>query len=224
MLISETIMKRLREAGVNLSANNPIGEHLLPGELDELQIEVAIKVQELLDALLIDTKNDHNTSRTAERVAKMYLREVFAGRYEPEPKLTDFPNHLKLDELYTVGPISIRSACSHHLCPVEGDLWVGVIPGERLIGLSKFSRIAHWIMSRPQIQEEAIMQLADYLEAKIRPRGLAVVLRAKHSCMTWRGVRERDTTMSTSVVRGILKEAHASRDEFFKTISGQKFS
>jgi GTP cyclohydrolase I len=157
-------------------------------------------------------------------MAKMYLREVFAGRYEQFPKLTDFPNHKKLDELYAVGPITVRSACSHHLCPIEGELWIGVVPGARVIGLSKFSRIARWVMARPQIQEEAIVQLADLLEEKIKPRGLAVVLRARHSCMTWRGVRESSTTMTTSVVRGILKESPASRDEFFKTIAAQGFS
>jgi GTP cyclohydrolase I len=153
----------------------------------------------------------------------MYVREVFAGRYEPLPKLTDFPNGKELDELYAVGPCEIRSACSHHLCPVEGQLWCGMIPSNRVIGLSKFSRLARWITSRPQMQEEAIIQIADHLEGLLKPRGLAVVMRLRHSCMTWRGVREHQTVMTSSVTRGIMRESPAARAEFFQLIGSQGF-
>jgi GTP cyclohydrolase IA len=156
-------------------------------------------------------------------VARMYLREVFAGRYEEPPRLTDFPNGKRLDELYAVGPCEIRSACSHHLCPVEGQLWCGVIPSKRIIGLSKFSRLARWIMARPQIQEEAVVQLADHLEELLQPRGLAVVMRLRHSCMTWRGVREGNAVMTSSVTRGMMRESPASRAEFFQLIDSQGF-
>lgn len=222
--ISETIRRRLMLEKVSMNANNPIGEHLLAGELDQLQIELEEKMQAVLDTLLIDTTSDHNTEKTAARVAKMYLREVFAGRYQPPPPMTDFPNVGRLDEVYTVGPITIRSACSHHLCPIEGELWCGVIPSARVIGLSKFSRIARWVMARPQIQEEAIMQLADKLETLIQPKGLALVMKARHSCMTWRGVMEHDTTMTTSVMRGYFKHAAQCRQEFFSAIGGQRFT
>lgn len=226
MDISRIIRNRLNAAGIPLRANSPIGDHLKAGELEKLQKELTNKVQAVLDALLIDTAKDHNTANTAKRVAKMYLHEVFAGRYHAMPSLTDFPNVSMLDELYTVGPIAIRSACSHHLCPIEGQLWCGIIPNRegKVIGLSKFSRVARWVMARPQIQEEAIVQLADLLESTLKPRGLGLVLRASHSCMTWRGVMEHATTMTTSVMRGILREAPASRQEFLALIGGQRFT
>lgn len=222
--VSALVRARIKAAGATYAANDTIAAHLQPGDVDHLEDEVTTHVSAMLDALVIDTEADHNTRETARRVARMYLREVFAGRYTPRPQLTDFPNAGRLDEIYTVGPVAIRSACSHHLCPVEGSLWCGVIPGEKVIGLSKFSRLAKWIMARPQIQEEAIVQLADQLEQLIKPKGLAVVMRLRHSCMTWRGVQEHDTTMATSVTRGILREGHAARAEFFAAIQAQGFS
>jgi GTP cyclohydrolase I len=222
--VSARIRDRLRAAQVPFAANDAIGQHLQPGEIEALEQEVRDGVAQVLGALVIDTERDHNTQGTAARVAKMYVREVFAGRYAPAPRLTDFPNVKKLDQLYTVGPITVRSACSHHFCPVQGDVWIGVIPGDRVIGLSKFARIAEWVMARPQIQEEAIVQLADEIERVTKPKGLAIVMRATHTCMTWRGVREHDTTMTNNVMRGILREAPAARAEFFSTIGGQGFT
>src|SRR5699024_3887192 len=107
----------------------------------------------------------------ARRVAKMYVDEVFGGRYQAPPKVTRFPNVSRLDQLMVVGPIRVRSACSHHLCPIMGKVWIGVLPqaDSELIGLSKYARICHWVMSRPQIQEEAVMMLADELERRIKP-------------------------------------------------------
>jgi GTP cyclohydrolase IA len=215
--ISARIQQRIREAGGVFRANDSIAAYLLPGELAALESEVADKLRGMLDALVID-QSDPNTIATAERMARMYLQEVFAGRYEKPPRLTDFPNGKELDELYAVGPCEIRSACSHHFCPVEGQLWCGVIPKKRIIGLSKFSRLARWIMCRPQIQEEAVVQLADCLEELLQPRGLAVVMRLRHSCMTWRGVREHNTVMTSSVTRGIMRESPAARAEFFQLI------
>jgi GTP cyclohydrolase I len=153
----------------------------------------------------------------------MYLREVFKGRYQPRPPVTDFPNAKALDEVYTVGPITVRSACSHHLVPIMGQAWIGVIPSERVIGLSKFNRLTEWVMSRPQIQEEAAIQLADEIEALIQPKALAVVLRAQHLCMTWRGVRESQTSMTTSIMRGIFRDKPEAREEFLSIIKGQGF-
>src|SRR4029077_18593003 len=113
-------------------------------------------------------------------VARMFLHEVFSGRYHRMPNVTEFPNAEHLNELMIIGPITVRSACSHHLVPILGKLWIGLLPSEKsnLIGLSKFSRIAEWIMSRPQIQEEAVMQLADLMEARLQPDGLVLVLEA----------------------------------------------
>lgn len=186
-------------------------------KISTMQADVELAVQQLLKALKIDTTNDPNTLETAKRVAKMYVREVFWGRYAEMPKVTTFPNTNNLNELFTVGPITVRSACSHHLVPFIGYVWVGVIPGEKLLGLSKFARITQWVMARPHIQEEAVQMLADTLEEFIEPKGLAVVMKAKHLCMSWRGVQEDQAEMTSSIVRGLLKN-HEPRSEFFNLI------
>jgi GTP cyclohydrolase I len=199
-------------------ANANISETLTEADRDEMQRQAELAIASLLMALRIDQSDDPNTKDTAKRVAKMYVREVFAGRYEPMPKITTFPNTKKLDEVYTVGPITIRSACSHHLVPITGKLWVGVIPGDTLIGLSKFTRLANWVMRRPQIQEEAVVMLADLLEEHLKPQALAVVLKASHHCMTWRGVEDHDTLMTSSVMRGAFRDQPEARAEFLKLI------
>lgn len=204
-------------------ANGARGE-ISAAQRSDIQLRIAASVAEILSALGIDWMHDPNTNGTPQRVARMFVDEVFAGRFQEIPKLTDFPNVEALDQLYTVGPITIRSCCSHHLCPIEGEAWCGVIPSDRVIGLSKFSRIANWIMARPQIQEEATVQVADLIEAAIRPVGLGVVVRARHSCMAWRGVRDNDTRMVTSVMRGALREKPEARAEFFSLIAAQGFS
>ncbi|MGL4296005.1 MAG: GTP cyclohydrolase I, partial [Aestuariivirga sp.] len=158
--VSARIRGRVEAAGRRYHANDNIAEFIAPGELDKLLDEVSGKLEGVLESLVIDIRNDHNTRDTARRVAKMYLKEVFQGRYVPQPPVTEFPNAEYLNELMIVGPITVRSACSHHLCPIMGRLWIGLLPNEHsnLIGLSKYSRLAEWIMSRPQIQEEAITQ------------------------------------------------------------------
>jgi GTP cyclohydrolase I len=220
---SDTIRNRLKKGGFPFAANDNIAPHLLPGELDALQGEVEERVQALLDALVVDTENDHNTQETAARVARMYVREVFRGRYEAPPKVTDFPNVKHLDEIYTVGPITVRSACSHHLVPITGQCWVGVKPSDRVIGLSKFNRLVEWVMARPQIQEEAAIMLADTIEGLIKPQGLAVVIKAQHQCMTWRGVKDNDTHMVTSIMRGFFREDAKARQELMSILRGQGF-
>jgi GTP cyclohydrolase I len=177
---------------------------------------VEVKMQGVLDAMVIDTTNDHNTANTARRVAKMYLNEVFRGRYVQAPLMTEFPNAEHLNELMIVGPITVRSACSHHLCPVIGKLWIGVMPNEHtnVIGLSKYARLAEWIMGRPQIQEEAVVQLADLIMEKTQPDGLAIVMEARHYCMAWRGVKDLDSKMINSVMRGAFLKDSALRREF----------
>jgi GTP cyclohydrolase I len=218
--VSERIRVRLQHAGHRFHANDNIAAFLEPGELDALIDEVEGKMKGVLESLVIDTSSDHNTQETARRVAKMYIGEVFRGRYQPAPPVTEFPNAERLNELMIVGPITVRSACSHHLCPIVGKLWVGVMPNEHsnLIGLSKYARLADWIMSRPQIQEEAITQMADLLMRKVSPDGLAVVMEADHFCMHWRGVKDGDTRMINSVMRGVFLKDAALRREFFSLI------
>jgi len=213
--VSVKIRERVLAARKRFHANDNIAEFIQPGELDHLLDEVTEKMQTVLDSMVIDTENDHNTQDTARRVAKMYLKEVFKGRYIESPEVTEFPNAEHLNELMIVGPITVRSACSHHLCPVIGQIWIGVLPNEHtnVIGLSKYARLAEWIMGRPQIQEEAVVQLADLIQRKTQPDGLAIVMEASHFCMGWRGVKDMDSKMINSVMRGVfLKDANLRRE------------
>ena len=215
-LASTRIRARIKAAGVRFHANDNISAFIEDGELDALQADVQAKLAGVLESLVIDVESDHNTQDTAKRVAKMYLQEVFRGRYQPAPPVTEFPNIERLNELMIVGPITVRSACSHHLCPIMGKVWVGVVPNAAsdLIGLSKYARLCDWIMSRPQIQEEAVVMLADELERRIRPDGLAVAMEADHFCMRWRGVKDGQPVMTNSVMRGAFLEDAALRREF----------
>jgi len=221
--ISVTIRGRLQRARKRFNANDNIAAFVEPGEMDALLAEVAGKFQGVLESLVIDTEGDHNTQDTARRVAKMYLTEVFRGRYAEAPPVTEFPNAESLNELMIVGPITVRSACSHHFCPIMGRLWIGLMPNEHsnLIGLSKYSRLADWVMSRPQIQEEAITQMAELLMEKVRPDGLAVVMEADHFCMHWRGVKDSQTMMINSVMRGSFLKDHTLRAEFLSLIKNR---
>jgi GTP cyclohydrolase I len=177
-------------------------------------------MQEVLRALVIDTDSDHNTNDTAKRVAKMFLTEVFRGRYVAPPTVTEFPNVSRLNELMIVGPITVRSACSHHLCPIIGKVWIGLLPNEHsnLIGLSKYVRICDWIMSRPQIQEEAVTMLANELQDRVKPDGLAIVMEADHFCMAWRGVKDTEAKMTNSVMRGSFLKDASLRREFLSLV------
>jgi len=221
--LSEVIRDRIVKSGQRFHANDNIGRFVKPGEMDELLEEVASKMKEVLRSLVIDIESDHNTQDTARRVAKMYLKEVFRGRYDARPPLTEFPNVEHLNELMIIGPVTIRSACSHHLCPIMGRLWVGVMPNAQsnLIGLSKYARLADWVMSRPQIQEEGVTQIADLLNELIKPDGLAVVMEADHFCMHWRGVKEMDSKMINSVMRGSFLKDSNLRREFLSLIPGR---
>ena len=218
--VSRRIRARLLRAKRRFFANDNISEFVRPEETDELLNEVAGKMTAVLESLVIDTDNDHNTHDTARRVAKMYLNEVFRGRYAAMPPITEFPNAASLNELMIVGPITVRSACSHHFCPIMGRLWVGVMPNQHsnLIGLSKYARLAEWIMTRPQIQEEAITQMAELLMKMVKPDGLAVVMEADHFCMHWRGVKDTATKMTNSVMRGSFLKDPALRREFLSLI------
>jgi GTP cyclohydrolase I len=221
--VSVKIRQKLKKAKKRFHANDNIAPFLEPGDLELILEEVQVKMQDVLESLVIDTESDHNTQDTARRVAKMFVREVFAGRYSEMPAITEFPNISRLDELMVIGPLTVRSACSHHLCPIVGKIWIGVLPNEKsnLIGLSKYARITEWIMGRPQIQEEAVIQLADILEDKIKPIGLAVVMDADHLCMQWRGVKDMDSKMLNSVMRGRFLEDTDLRREFLSLLGSR---
>ncbi|ESQ76099.1 GTP cyclohydrolase I [Asticcacaulis sp. AC402] len=219
--VSVRIRKRLQDSRARFLANDNISAFLEPGDAEALESEVAEKFAAVLESLVIDINNDHNTRDTARRVAKMYIQEVFAGRYRPAPDVTEFPNISSLNELLIIGPITVRSACSHHFCPIMGRLWIGVMPNghSNLIGLSKYARIAEWIMSRPQIQEEAVTLLAERFMDQVKPDGLAIVMEADHFCMHWRGVKDTSSKMINSVMRGSFLKDPALRREFLSLIN-----
>ena len=221
--MSVKIRERIQAARKRFHANDNIADFIEPGELETLLDEVEHKMQGVLDSLVIDTEGDHNTGDTARRVAKMYLNEVFQGRYVKAPRITEFPNVEHLNELMIVGPITVRSACSHHFCPVIGKIWIGVMPNEHtnVIGLSKYARLAEWVMGRPQIQEEAVVQLADLIMEKTQPDGLAIVMEASHYCMAWRGVKDMNSKMINSVMRGAFLKDATLRREFLALIPGK---
>lgn len=222
--VSVRIRERIQAAQKRFHANDNIAEFIEPGELEKLLDEVQGKLSGVLESLVIDTSSDHNTQDTARRVAKMYLQEIFKGRYHAAPAVTEFPNAERLNELMIVGPITVRSACSHHLCPIIGRVWIGVMPNEHsnLIGLSKYARLIDWIMSRPQIQEEAVTQVADLLQSRMSPDGLAVVMEADHFCMHWRGVKDMDSKMINSVMRGSFLKNPDLRREFLSLVANRK--
>ena len=220
---SERIRYRLLSDGTRWHANDNIAAHVRPGEIDELRAEVESRMNDVLRALVIDTDSDHNTNDTAKRVSRMFIDEVFRGRYVAAPRMTEFPNVERLNELMIVGPVRVRSACSHHLCPILGRIWIGVLPNQQsnLIGLSKYARITDWIMSRPQIQEEAVKMLADELERRVNPDGLAIVMEADHFCMHWRGVKDDESSMTNSVMRGHFLSDGNLRREFLALLARQ---
>jgi len=218
--MSVKIRERVLASKQRFHANDNIAEFIQPGEREALLDEVETKMKGVLESLVIDTANDHNTTDTAKRLAKMYIKEVFNGRYVKSPEITEFPNAERLNELMIVGPITVRSACSHHFCPVIGKIWIGILPNKNtnVIGLSKYARLAEWVMGRPQIQEEAVVQLADLIQQKTRPDGLALVMEATHFCMAWRGVKDMDSRMINSVMRGAFLKDPSLRREFLALI------
>lgn len=221
MSISNTIRNRLKQAGKRFHGNDNISEFIQEGELVQLQAEVETAMQQVLESLVIDTENDHNTKETAKRVAKMFVNETFGGRYAPAPRVTSFPN-MGYKSLYTSGPISVRSTCAHHFQNIVGKCWVGIVPEDEVIGLSKFNRIVHHIAERPQIQEEMTTEIAHELSKFAKTPNVAVVVKAEHHCMTHRGVKEHESDMTTAIMLGAFNEDPALKQEFYNICMSMK--
>lgn len=215
MEISKIIQQRITNANHRYHCNDNISDFIYNDEeLTRLQQEVEEKMKSVLESLIIDIDNDHNTKETARRVAKMFIHETFAGRYKPSPKITSFPN-LGYQSLYTSGPISIRSTCAHHFQNIVGKCWVGVVPEKQVIGLSKFNRIVHHLAERPQIQEELTSQIADALVEYAETPNIAVIVKAEHFCMTQRGIKEHENDMTTSIMKGGFLTNPDLKKEFY---------
>jgi len=191
-------------------------------DMEAAKSAIADCMAAILEHMKIDWTNDPNTQGTPRRVAKMYLEELLSGRFSPKPKITVFPNTKEVNQMFTVRPLPIVGVCSHHFLPITGNVWVGIIPNTKLLGLSKYARLADWVFSRPQIQEEATEQLADEIEMALNPIGLGIVCKASHACMSLRGIKAKNSEMTTSVMRGELFTKEA-RQEFFNIISGQGY-
>lgn len=181
------------------------------------------KFAELFEVLRID-RNDPNSRETPRRLAKMWVNELFAGRYEAAPSITVFPNRKNVDELVISSGISVMSVCSHHWQTISGTCSIGYVPGKYVIGLSKLTRVVRWFARRGQIQEELGEQIADFLQDLLQPRALGVVIRSKHYCMIARGVNEQSDSseMVTSVMRGQLATDFNLRNEFLMLIEQKK--
>jgi len=222
MKVSERLREQLIAEGHPFLANDNISHFMLDGDKEAIQAEVQEHLEAVFKALVIDTSSDHNTKETAKRVSKMFCQEIFSGRYDPPPRVTAFPNVSNYDQIYVTGPITVRSTCAHHMMPIAGQCYVGIFPGENVIGLSKFNRLVDWIASRPQIQEEMTQQIADIIEEFTEAKGVAIVVQAEHFCMTHRGVKEHESDMSTSIMRGAFRDDPSLKQEFFNILSRMK--
>jgi len=200
-------------------ANEAVDEALSEAERATMIAAAAGKLAELFDVLHIDHRNDHNTRDTPRRVARMYVDEIMHGRFSNPPVLTEFDNVEQFDQLIITGPIEIRSTCAHHLMPIYGEAFIGVLPATdgKIIGLSKYDRIVQYFAGRLQIQEELVKQIGQFIMEKTRPRGVAVRISAVHMCKTHRGVRaSHRSRMVTSAYFGALETDVQRRDEFLR--------
>jgi GTP cyclohydrolase I len=190
-------------------------------EKDIMITKMERKFKEILEIMNFDVDNDQQIQDTPKRVAKMYINELFSGCYNEQPKLTVFNNDQQIQDMVFVGPISLKSTCSHHFVPFLGNIYIAYIPNEKICGISKLARVAKWFMKRPQIQEELTHQIAKFIQNELNPLGCAVYIEAQHLCMIARGVEENNSFMKTCAVYGVFKESQSTKDEFLKMISKQ---
>lgn len=216
--MSASTIHRLRPSRL---ANEAMDDALSETERAAMIGAAANKLAELFDVLHIDHRNDHNTRDTPRRVARMFVDEIMHGRFSSPPVLTEFDNAEKFDQLIVTGPIEIRSTCAHHLMPIYGDAYIGVLPSPtgKIIGLSKYDRIVHYFSGRLQIQEELVRQIGQFIMEKTEPLGVAVRISAVHMCKTHRGVRANHRSrMITSAYFGALETDRQRRDEFLREL------
>jgi GTP cyclohydrolase IA len=211
-------MMNFHSRDLNLArlCNEALDQPLTEAEREAMMMAAAQKVEELFDILCIDHRNDHNTRETPQRVAKMYVEEILGGRYSAPPKITEFDNAQAYDQLIVTGPIELRSMCAHHLMPIYGAAYVGILPAAdgKIIGLSKDDRIVEYFAARLHIQEELVKQIGQYIMEMTAPRGLAVRISAVHMCKTQRGVRasHRSRMVNTYYWGDMAQDAELKRE------------
>ena len=220
--VSQVVRERLQKKGVRFFANDNISEHISEFELKEIQNELTYKFQDVLDTLIIDTENDPNSNETAKRLAKMYIHELMRGRYYPMPNATSFPNHT--DDAYDgmlVVRSELKSVCSHHHQPVTGVAYIGILPSQKVIGLSKYTRIAQWCAMRGTLQEELCNDIAREIKKSTDTDDVAVYIQATHGCCENRGIRAHSSLTQTTVLNGQFNDADVKK-EFFDNIALQQ--
>jgi len=223
MSVSSKIKQRLTDADHRHWAGDNISEYIMDGEHDELIVELTEKFEGVLNSLIIDTVNDPNSQDTGRRLAKMYVTELMSGRYYPAPSATAFPNNSS-DPFkgMLVVRSEIKSMCSHHHQPVTGVVYIGILPEDKVIGLSKYTRIAQWCARRGTLQEELANDIAREIEKATDSKHLAVYIQAEHGCCTNRGIMAHSSLTQTTVLRGNFFDKASVKEEFFDNIKMQQ--
>jgi len=223
MAKSEQIKARLQDAGIRYWAGDNISEVLQKGDKEELIEELTGKFESVLDSLLIDRHTDPNSMDTGRRLAKMYVNELMAGRYDPAPNATAFPNDPKdgYDGMLVVRS-ELTSVCSHHHQPVKGVAYIGIIAADKLIGLSKYTRIAQWCARRGTLQEELAMDIVREIKAATNSKDVACYIQATHGCCENRGIMAHSSLTQTTVLEGVFKTDPGVKKEFFDNIKLQQ--
>ena len=220
---SKEIIGRLQDAGIRYWAGDNISEVLQEGDKEQLIEEATLQFEKVLDSLVIDRHNDPNSMDTGRRLAKMYFNEIMAGRYDPMPNATAFPNHV--DDGYKgmlVVRSEIKSMCSHHHQPVNGVAYIGIIAAETLIGLSKYTRIAQWCARRGTLQEELNNVIANEIQKATGSSNVGVYLQATHGCCENRGIGAHSSLTQTTVLRGAFGDDAGTKKEFMDNIKLQQ--
>ena len=223
MAKSDEIKQKLQEAGIRYWAGDNISKVLQQGDKEALIEELTEKFENVLDSLVIDRHNDPNSMDTGRRLAKMYVNEIMSGRYDPIPKATAFPN--EGEQAYTgmlVVRSELRSVCSHHHQPVTGVAYIGIIPNGKVIGLSKYTRIAQWCARRGTLQEELCNDIAREIEKATGAKNLGVYIQATHGCCENRGIMAHSSLTQTTVLKGSFKDDPATKKEFMDNIKLQQ--
>ena len=220
---AEQIKAKLEDAGIRYWAGDNISEVLQAGDKEQLIEEATLAFNQVLDALVIDRYNDPNSQGTAKRLAKMYFNEIMAGRYDPKPSATAFPNDSEdRYEGMLVVRSELKSMCSHHHQPVTGVAYIGIIAADKLIGLSKYTRIAQWCARRGTLQEELANDIAREIQKATGAEHLGVYIQATHGCCENRGIMAHSSLTQTTVLRGSFKDDPTTKKEFFDNIKLQQ--
>ena len=220
---SDQIKEKLKDAGIRYWAGDNISEVLQAGDKEALIDDATLAFETVLDSLVIDRHTDPNSEGTARRLAKMYFNELMTGRYDPIPKATAFPN--EGEDAYTgmlVVRSELKSVCSHHHQPVAGVAYIGIIPNGKVIGLSKYTRIAQWCARRGTLQEELCNDIAREIEIATNAKNLGVYIQATHGCCENRGIMAHSSLTQTTVLRGSFKDDPGTKKEFMDNIKLQQ--